>query len=656
MRYFLFFACAVICLGQTSPEQNYDTRSYDWYRTEGVAPPFQASGDLTAASGPPKAVTLTPCPWGIRLGGYVKIDGGLGVQETAQIVSFSGSGGSSSCTLQVVTSVARPSGGWMITSSTSGIDEAAQMAGSGYGSTVYLARGVHYIYTAPRIPNTTTLQGAGSSSIIRLAPGVWPASAIDPAWTCNFGSAGVENAFAPCGLSSYAGAIDVEFKDFTFDENGVAQTNNQWGTGVALQNCTNCLINNVRVINGKHQGQGIGVLGYLGSGNVVVRSIVWAGGGASPGACPGGVFVQTPQTVVSNSLVKGLCDEGFIANGQNTVAQNGSDIRFNNNTAIANPGSATTAYHAENSTRSYFTNNVAVGPWDVAFAASPTGGAAQEMTDIHFIDNIVSPNAAGAPRLGFSITGNNPIGTSYTLRGFSVRGNSISGVSNGLIGHAISVGVLAEQGIIANNLAHGNTGRPLAVSSTVVGVVAVGNAFTANGGEMQIASPTSHYGLNSLDSGQNGALSITASPSQEDVGSLAAANVSYRDWHSSGVAHDFDFRMIASGGDAGAPGQGTMTFEGRNLIMGARLQVSVGPSIASANTIAPTHQIHPVTGTAGIQFITPPPGFTSGCIHLLPVSAWNLIATGGNISRSTSAIVGQMMTLCWNGVTWYPSY
>jgi len=297
-----------------------------------------------------------------------------------------------------------------------------------------------------------------------------------------------------------------------------------------------------------------------------------------------------------------------------------------------------------------------VGPWDVAFSASPVGGAAQEMFDIHFIDNIVTPNSDGAPRLGFSTTGFNPIGTSYVLRGFGIRGNSINGVSNGAIGHAISVGDFSEQGLITNNLAHGNSGRPIAVSANVTGVVITGNSFVANGGEMQIATNSAHYGLNYLDSGQNGALVVTAAPSQEDIGSVTASNTPYRDWHTSGVAHDYDFRMLASDGDVAVPGQGTMTFSGRNLIMGARLQVSIGPAIASANTIAPTHQIHPVTGTSGIQFITPPPGFTSGCIHLLPVSAWNLIATGGNISRSTSAIVGQMMTLCWNGVTWYPSY
>ena len=86
----------------------------------------------------------------------------------------------------------------------------------------------------------------------------------------------------------------------------------------------------------------------------------------------------------------------------------------------------------------------------------------------------------------------------------------------------------------------------------------------------------------------------------------------------------------------------------------------VGTAIASAATIAPVAPITHITGTAAISTITAPTvkvngGTYTGCIKLIPDGAFTL-ATGGNIGKASTAVVGQLMTVCYDGTTWYPSY
>lgn len=84
-----------------------------------------------------------------------------------------------------------------------------------------------------------------------------------------------------------------------------------------------------------------------------------------------------------------------------------------------------------------------------------------------------------------------------------------------------------------------------------------------------------------------------------------------------------------------------------------------GTDLASASTITLTGVVQKVTGTATIATINVPwTGFT-GCVYFLPAAAWSL-TTSGNIIKSSTAVPGQLMTLCNNyGVDtnyWYPSY
>lgn len=54
----------------------------------------------------------------------------------------------------------------------------------------------------------------------------------------------------------------------------------------------------------------------------------------------------------------------------------------------------------------------------------------------------------------------------------------------------------------------------------------------------------------------------------------------------------------------------------------------IGSPIASAATIAPTHKMHHVTGTATIKTITPPHPDFAGPIVLLADGIWTWDATG----------------------------
>ncbi len=65
---------------------------------------------------------------------------------------------------------------------------------------------------------------------------------------------------------------------------------------------------------------------------------------------------------------------------------------------------------------------------------------------------------------------------------------------------------------------------------------------------------------------------------------------------------------------------------------------TVGPTLASAATIAPTFGIHHVSGSAAISAVTPPWTGFSGTIVLIPDGTWSL-ATGG---ASGSAILSNL--------------
>lgn len=86
----------------------------------------------------------------------------------------------------------------------------------------------------------------------------------------------------------------------------------------------------------------------------------------------------------------------------------------------------------------------------------------------------------------------------------------------------------------------------------------------------------------------------------------------------------------------------------------------VGPSIASANVIAPTFPVHTVSGTGLIKTITVPDISATGAvtIALIPTDAWTYDNTG-NITGSGAAVVGRTMFATWLPAPvskWHMSY
>jgi hypothetical protein len=84
----------------------------------------------------------------------------------------------------------------------------------------------------------------------------------------------------------------------------------------------------------------------------------------------------------------------------------------------------------------------------------------------------------------------------------------------------------------------------------------------------------------------------------------------------------------------------------------------VGPILASAATLVPTHPIHHVSGAVAISAITPPwVGFV-GELTLIADGAWTM-ATGGAAgsdigSALTAMTAGSCLKLVYDGTTWYP--
>lgn len=82
----------------------------------------------------------------------------------------------------------------------------------------------------------------------------------------------------------------------------------------------------------------------------------------------------------------------------------------------------------------------------------------------------------------------------------------------------------------------------------------------------------------------------------------------------------------------------------------------IGPAIASAATIAPTHPVHHVTGTAAIATITPPdPGF-QGEITLIADAIWTWTAAGNISQAGTVTAAGRHHKFLYDPATakWYP--
>jgi hypothetical protein len=89
--------------------------------------------------------------------------------------------------------------------------------------------------------------------------------------------------------------------------------------------------------------------------------------------------------------------------------------------------------------------------------------------------------------------------------------------------------------------------------------------------------------------------------------------------------------------------------------LGGWLKRTLGTSVASAATITPTVYIFHVTGTTQITTINLPYTGWIGELSLIPDAIFTT-ATCGNISLGSTAVVGKVLHMTFDGSNWYPSY
>lgn len=125
--------------------------------------PQAPGGTLTAST--PATVTLTPVPQGVNgsdVGHYVYISGGTGTAEAVLITGGTATSGSSSGTI-TFTPTNSHSGAWAVSSSSSGIQEAAIKASTTYGRVV-VPSGPQHVKATITLPPAVALRCAGSSN------------------------------------------------------------------------------------------------------------------------------------------------------------------------------------------------------------------------------------------------------------------------------------------------------------------------------------------------------------------------------------------------------------------------------------------------------------------------------------------------------------
>ncbi len=82
-----------------------------------------------------------------------------------------------------------------------------------------------------------------------------------------------------------------------------------------------------------------------------------------------------------------------------------------------------------------------------------------------------------------------------------------------------------------------------------------------------------------------------------------------------------------------------------------------GSTVASATSITPTGTYFVVSGAVNpVTTIVVPAGWQPGnCLAIEPSGAF-VTSAAVNISIATTAVVGKMLFMCWNGTKWNPSY
>lgn len=186
-----------------------------------------------------------------------------------------------------------------------------------------------------------------------------------------------------------------------------------------------------------------------------------------------------------------------------------------------------------------------------------------------------STGAAGIPAAAISLTNlsNSLISNNYIFDSGSTMQNGFAGI------------VSANAGLRIMNNMIGNMSGPLFNAATVL------DSSSIFVGQNTLNDVYTHFNhIIAADGGinANGIVNVTGSLNAEgsiEIGSLTAAQTAYADFHSSGVANDYDVRIAATGGSGtvGTSGQG-------NLAISAA-SISLAAPVTASSTITATGEI-----------------------------------------------------------------
>lgn len=576
MRLWIIAALCCAASGQTSIQQNYDARAYNWTRTNGAG----ASGNLSSAGA--VTVTVTPCPKGAVLAGSyaspIYISGGTGTAEAVSPTGGTCTVGAPTGTI-IFTTLQAHSGAWVLRSASAGIHEAASAALNGNGGTVAIPAGSYSVYSAISL-NVT---GNKALHITGTGYGISSGTAIT--------NLGTGNLFS---FTSDSSDLELSLSDLALY--GALTT----GHAVACTSCSGLRMD--RVYANSHGGDGVHCTDCFGA--TIDHSFFLNNGGYGiwcGGAC--NAFTVSNTAAGQNCRLSASCGGLAIATGGQAVTVR--DSRFEGNGAF--PGGVSVTFSA--------------------------GALISGVKGLIWQGNYCERNVTHCLYLGGGVSGYSVSGSYFQDSGVfvdtavhgSIRDSNFVVSANAAKTISGVVGGTASRCRYTATAAHGLT------ATAFVNVTGVGGATACNGYSTVAAVISSTVFETSLG----------FSGSYTSGGSVIQAT-----GYVVGTAGDADFR--ATGNDLS---------NANTYVTGGDLMPGIGAAIASASSIAPTNLSHHVTGTAAVNSIAAPTGFSGKGFCAIPDAVFTTTNIG-NIALASTAVVGKQ--LCWTYDTgtskWYPNY
>jgi hypothetical protein len=247
-------------------------------------------------------------------------------------------------------------------------------------------------------------------------------------------------------------------------------------------------------------------------------------------------------------------------------------------------------------------------------------------------------------------------GRKVALNLSDANGQNLMSVVNDLTNYTLS----SAAGLF---LARGNTGS-IPNNRNIEGIQAIADlagALTGGGSGFILCAAENDVGITSTGASIGFAwgasysvsIGVAATTTVGEVAGFRVIGIT----NSSAVTPTLMFGGIIDAPTGNATRKGSLYTKGDVMIGGIEAMDAAAPTIASANTIAPTKKITIISGVAVIKTITPPSimnGF-AGQITLIPTGNWTTDTTG-NIALASAAVTGKAMVMTYAAGAWYPSY